>query len=143
MKEIPYHMKCFDDVAPVMEILKRSGFTIGLISNMNQKSSSLSKSLGLSQFLDFAITSGEVGFEKPNSAIFLAALEKAALGPAETIHVGDQIASDKEGARKVGINPVLIDRDRNHIPWALCPRIEILSELPSILEDYATKFSST
>ena len=47
--------------------------------------------------------------------------------------MGDQLTSDIDGARGVGINPVLLDRDGNHNGIRDCPRIESLMELPALL----------
>ena len=57
------------------------------------------------------MTSREVGVEKPHPSIFLRALKKVGVTPDEAIHVGDQVFSDAQGAKSVGIRPVLIIRD--------------------------------
>jgi putative hydrolase of the HAD superfamily len=136
IREIPYGLTRFGDVLPAFEILKERGLVIGLISNMNQSSSELTRELGLSEYLDFAVTSIEVGSEKPHPPIFLKALEKAGVEAADAVHVGDQISSDIEGARNVGINPVLLDRDGNHPNINGTPRIVGLDELPPLLESF-------
>ena len=136
IRKVPYQMERFDDVLPTMDLLKQQGLTLGLISNMNRNGDELAESMGLTPLLDFAVTSAEVGSEKPHAPIFLAALEKADAQPSQSIHVGDQITSDIEGATNVGINPVLVDRDGNHPDTTLCPRIETLMELPELLSEY-------
>ena len=105
VQRIPYGMRAFDDVAPTLDILKMRGLTLGIISNMNRRGDDLTESLGLTPYLDFAVTSLEVGAEKPHPPIFQAALARAGVEPRAAIHVGDQIESDVEGARAVGINP--------------------------------------
>lgn len=136
IRQVPYQMERFDDVLPTMDILKQQGLTLGLISNMNQNGDELAETMGLTAYLDFAVTSAEIGSEKPHAPIFLAALDKAGAQPTESIHVGDQITSDINGAANVGINPVLVDRDGNHPGTTLCPRIETLMELPALLSAY-------
>lgn len=133
VRQVPYQLTRFDDAIPALEMLKARGLTLGLISNMNRDGDALAKDLGLSAHLDFAVTSLEVGAEKPHPPIFLAALAKAKAQPHEAVHVGDQITSDIEGARGVGIHPVLLDRDGNHRAIQDCPRIETLLELPGLL----------
>ena len=133
VREIPYQMERFDDVLPAMDLLKQQGLTLGLISNMNVPGSELAESMGLTPCLDLAVTSGEVGVEKPHPPIFLEALRRAGVDAEDTIHVGDQLSSDVDGARGVGIKPVLLDRDRNHVDYRDCPRIETLMELPGIV----------
>ena len=136
VQQLPYELARFDDVIPALEGLKTQGMTLGMISNMNRDGGQLAADLGLASYLDFTVTSVEVGTEKPHPPIFLAALAKAAAEPHEVLHVGDQLTSDVQGARAVGINPVLLDRDGNHRDIQDCPRIESLSELPGLLAAY-------
>ena len=136
VRQVPYDLTRFDDVVPTLETLKSQGLTLGLISNINRDGDELAESLGLKPHLDFAVTSVEVGAEKPHPPIFMAALSKAGTEPHEAVHVGDQLTSDIEGARGVGINPVLLDRDGNHGDIQDCPRIESLAELPKLVEAY-------
>ena len=136
IQRIPYGMRAFDDVAPALNILKMRGLTLGIVSNMNRRGGDLTDSLGLTPYVDFAVTSLEVGAEKPHPPIFMAALAKAGVEPVAAMHVGDQIESDVEGARAVGINPVLVDRDGTRPRFDHCPRIEGLMELPGILDSF-------
>ena len=133
IREIPYRMERFDDVLPAMDLLKQQGLTLGLISNMNVPGSELAESMGLTPCLDLAVTSGEVGVEKPHPPIFHEALRRAGVDAEDAVHVGDQLSSDVDGARRVGIKPVLLDRDRNHVGYRDCPRIETLMELPGMV----------
>ena len=133
VRQVPYSLAPFDDVAPALKTLRERELTLGMISNIDQDGSELSRSLGLSALLDFTVTSADVGSEKPHPAIFRAALEKADAGPEEAVHVGDQPSSDVDGALGVGVSPVLIDRDGNHPDFDRCPRIESLAELPALL----------
>ena len=128
-----YELRRFDDVGPALTALRSRGLTLGMISNMNRRGDELMEELGLSEYLDFAVTSLEVGAEKPHPPIFLAALDKAGAEPEDAVHVGDQLTSDIEGARAAGIWPVLLDRDGNHKGIEGCPRIEGLSELLEVV----------
>ena len=136
VRQVPYELTRFDDVLPAVDLLKSQGLVLGLISNMNKSGSEIMESLGLTPYMEFAVTSVEVGAEKPHPPIFLAALAKAGAESHEVVHVGDQVTSDVEGASAVGINPVLLDRDGNHVSFEDCPRIETLMELPGLLASY-------
>ncbi len=128
-----YEMTRYDDVLPAFDLLKQQSLTLGMISNMNRPAAELAQAMGLAPYLDLAVTSGEARFEKPHPAIFRLALERAGSEPSETVHVGDQLTSDVEGARAVNINPVLLDRDGNHPDYTACPRITTLMELPALI----------
>ncbi len=124
-----WELKICDDTLPALEQLKRRGLIIGLISNVIQDMDSTFARLGLQPYLDIRVTSGEVGHDKPEPEIFLAALKKADLPPAETIYVGDQYEIDVNGARGVGMQAVLIDRN-NYFPEITdCPRISSLTQV--------------
>ena len=95
--QVPKGFALFDDVVPALELFKRRGMTLGVISNLRRDMQELCKELGLSQYLDFAVTSAEVGAEKPHPPIFLAALERAHVEPTEAVHVGDQYQGGRRG----------------------------------------------
>jgi putative hydrolase of the HAD superfamily len=134
VREIPYEMTIYADVEPVLTALRQSGLTLGVISNMNRTGEALAEDLGLTDLVDFVVTSLEVGAEKPNPAIFNAALARARVESDEAVHVGDQLTSDIEGARGIGIHPVFIDRDGNHPDYCDAPKIAGLSELAGVFE---------
>ncbi len=136
IRQIDYGLALFDDTIPALKTCRQMGLTIGLISNMNQSGDELAESMGLLPYLDFSITSHEVGAEKPSPLIFERALERAGAQPAGAVHVGDQLTSDVDGAVNAGINAVLLDRDGNHKGYTAQPRIEGLEELPRLLKGY-------
>ena len=115
----------YDDVLPVMKALKQRGLVLGLISNLRTGKAGV----GLDNYLDFVVTSGEVGKDKPAPSIFLAALERARTRASETAYVGDQYQIDVLGARGVGISPILIDRFDVVPEVSDCLRIRRLTEL--------------
>jgi len=119
----------FDDVLSTLKALKQQNFILGLLTNLAGDMVAICRQLGLEAYLDFVITSKEVGADKPNPSIFLAALAKAGVNASEAIHVGDQYKFDVIGARAAGINPVLIDRYDSYPEVSDCPRIHSLTEL--------------
>jgi len=123
----------FDDVLPTLKILKEQNFIVGLLTNVAQDMKPICHQLGLDSYLDFVVTSGEVGADKPQPPIFLAALERAAVKASEAVHVGDQYKLDVVGARGVGIATILIDRYDLYPRVSDCPRIRSLSEVAQYL----------
>ena len=119
----------FEDVLLTLKELKKQKLILGLLTNLNKDMAPICRQLGLEPYLDFVITSEEVGSDKPQPPIFLAALERAGVNASEAIHVGDQYKIDVVGARGVGIKPILIDRDNLYPEVTDCPRIRTLSEV--------------
>lgn len=119
----------FDDVLPIMKILKVQNLTLGLLTNLQSDMKPVCRELGLEPYLDFIVTSGEVGADKPQPQIFQTALKRAQVKASEAIHVGDQYKLDAIGAMGVGIKPILIDRYNLYPEVSDCPRINSLSEL--------------
>lgn len=132
IREQKYGMEVYEDVIPTLTKLKSRGLILGLITNLGREVTVTCDKIGLTPHFNFLLSSREVGAEKPDPAIFLAALERAGVQPAEAIHVGDQYLSDVKGARGVGIQPLLLDRYGLQEDVKDCPRIESLAEV----EDY-------
>ena len=123
----------FDDVLATLKTLKEQNFILGMLTNLTGDMSPICRELGLEPYLDFVVTSGDVGADKPEPPIFLAALERAGVNASEAVHVGDQYKLDVVGARGVGINPILIDRYDLYPEANDCPRITSLSQLAQYL----------
>lgn len=124
----------FDDVLSTLKMLKAQNLTQGLLTNLDTDMKPICRELGLEPYIDFIVTSGEVGVDKPNPAIFLAALQKAGVKASEALHVGDQYKLDAVGAMGVGIRPILIDRYDSYPEVTDCPRIHRLAEITAYLQ---------
>ena len=132
---VPKDFIPYDDVIPVISELHEHGYKLGVLSNLRRDMPALCHNLGLAQFLDFYVSSVDVGAEKPDPAVFLAALDKANVEASEAVHVGDQRRSDVVGAQRVGIHPILLDRGGWHKYMLDCVRINNLNELQPLLHD--------
>ena len=124
----------FDDVLSTLKTLKEQNLTLGLLTNLDRDMQPICRELGLEPYIDFVITSAEVGVDKPKPPIFLAALQQAGVNASEAVHVGDQYKLDVIGARGVGITPILIDRYDLYPEVTDCPRIQSLTKLTEYLQ---------
>jgi len=100
----------FPDVAPALRALRERGLVVGAVSNWVWQLPELLHALDLVSHFDFIAASSRIGFEKPHPEIFRWALAQARAEPSQAIHVGDHRDADVGGARRAGIEPVLIDR---------------------------------
>lgn len=119
----------YDDVQPVLTRLRAAGLRLGLVSNSGRD---------LDEFLahhalpvDAALTSGAHGRTKPHGSIFRAVLERLGVEPDEAAMVGDSLEDDIEGARAIGMQAFLLDRDARHPGWE--NRLPDLYALPAAL----------
>ncbi len=132
---VPKDFSLFDDVVPALELLKKRGIILGVISNLRRSMDDLCKQLGLDPYMDFCVTSSDAGAEKPHPPIFLAALQKAHVDAVDAVHVGDQYQADVQGAKAVGIVPVLLDREGFHSEVNDCAKITALPELDDLFAE--------
>ena len=89
--------------------VKAAGLIAGVISNSDGSVRSILEETGLARHLDFIIDSAVVGVEKPDPRIFRLALEHAGVPPEAALYVGDLYSVDVVGARRAGLDAVLLD----------------------------------
>ena len=128
------HFFLYDDVAPALRDLAGRGLKIGLISNSHRCLASFQQHFELQGLITTAVSSSEHGYLKPHPSIFEAALKLAGVDPGESVMVGDSVAHDIEGARRVGMRGILVHRaDTPPAGEVDVPVIRDLSELPPLL----------
>ena len=129
-----YELVLYDDVVANLRSLRDRGYIVGIVSNVPSRGDELADQLGLTGSIDFAVTSSEVGCEKPDPRIFAEALRRAdSTPPKNAVMVGDQIETDINGAVVAGIQPVLLDRESRHNQFSAHPRITSLEQLNALL----------
>ncbi len=89
--------------------LRRAGYVVGVVSNADGTVDRLLERAGLAADLAFVVDSGAVGVEKPDPEIFRLALDRAEVAAADALYVGDLYPVDVVGARRAGVEPVLLD----------------------------------
>jgi len=94
----------------ILEILKKRGVVLGVISNWDSRLIPTLENIGLASYFDFILPSALIGSAKPDKKIFEEALRLSKVLPHEACHIGDEIKTDVVGAEGVGIHPILLDR---------------------------------
>ena len=126
----PSNFELFPDVLPLLDVLRASPCSVGLVSNTDRELELFAAQLGIG--VDFALASHVHGRRKPCATIFAAALALGGAQPADAVMVGDNLSDDIEGAIASGLRAVLVDRSDRH-PDYPGERVRGLAELPSLL----------
>lgn len=127
------HWHVFPDAYPALAALKERGLIVGAVSNWVWNLPELLHALDIVTAFDFIAASARIGYEKPDRRIFEWALEQAGVAPDTVIHVGDHIGADVEGARAVGISPVLIDRFGRHAAADVPQGVPVITSLAQLI----------
>ncbi|MDJ0789568.1 MAG: HAD family hydrolase [Myxococcota bacterium] len=110
------------------------GLKLVVVSNADGTVERSLTNLGLRDPFELVIDSHVVGAEKPSPEIFEIALERSRARRESTLHVGDLIFADVEGARGAGLHAALLDPfgDREEPD---CPVFADLAALATALEN--------
>jgi len=128
------HFFLYDDVTAVLRQLAGRGLKLGLISNSHRCLASFQQHFELNGLIAGAVSSAEHGYMKPHSSIFEAALKLVDVRADESVMVGDSLSHDIEGARRVGMRGVLVQRgDDGVLDAGDVPVIRDLTQLPALL----------
>ena len=126
------HFVLYDDVTPVLKDLAARGIKVGLISNSHRSMASFQQHFELHGLIAAALSSSEHGYLKPHPSIFESALQLLDVSASESVMVGDSVAHDIEGARRVGMRGILVHRSAGEATApADVPVIRSLLELTS------------
>ena len=124
----------YDDVPDALRTLAARGIKLGLISNSHRCLTSFQQHFELDGLIAAAISSAEHGYMKPHPSIFEAALKLVGVAPEAAVMVGDSLTHDIAGARRAGMQGVLVHRSSQPIAAPEdVPVIRSLVELPSLL----------
>ena len=114
----PKAWRLYDDVLPTLEALRTRDFRLALISNWDSSLASIIEGLALTHYFETIISSAEVCLHKPMPEIFQLGLNRLGISAREAVHVGDHVSADADGAARVGITPILLDRDNMHTDFS-------------------------
>jgi putative hydrolase of the HAD superfamily len=118
------------------ETLRELGqmFTLTIVSNTHSASVVPRQlaAMGATDLITHVVTSLEVGYRKPHSAIYQAALDRAEADPARVIFVGDTRDADFDGPRAHGMEAVLVS-GTPQIGVPETRRVSSVLDLPDLL----------
>jgi putative hydrolase of the HAD superfamily len=128
----------YDDPGPTLARLRELGYKTALVSNYAHGGvlhDALTR-LGIRPGFDALIASGDVGYMKPHPSVYRAALDALGVAPSEAVMVGDSLANDVLGAKRVGLRAIWSPYPRVSPPPA-APQadavLERLADLPALV----------
>jgi putative hydrolase of the HAD superfamily len=127
-------LEAFPESLAVLEAICAMGVPLGVISNASHGILGDLKRNGMAPFFKHVVYSQAVGAAKPDPRIFKEALRRFGAEAPSAWHVGDNPQADVEGARAVGIRPVLVDRAHQHVSLG-ADRVADLRGVVSMLEE--------
>jgi HAD superfamily hydrolase (TIGR01549 family) len=127
--ERSHNFHLYDDALPTLELLRRRGLKLGLVSNGVRDLDEFVADHGLD--VDAALASRGHGWIKPHPSIFRAVLERLDVTPEEAAMVGDSPEDDIEGAQALGMRAFLLDRENRYPEHE--DRLEDLRALPAAI----------
>jgi putative hydrolase of the HAD superfamily len=110
-----------------LDRLRAAGLRLAVVSNSDGRVEEALEAAGLRDRFEVVLDSALVGVEKPDPAIFRAALAALGVAPAEALYVGDLYEVDVVGARAAGMQAALLATGET--PGADCRRFESLVAL--------------
>ena len=125
------HFLLYDDVTPALQELAARGVKVGLISNSHRCLASFQQHFELHGLIAAAISSSEHGYLKPHPSIFEAALKLVGVSAADSAMVGDSLPHDIEGARRVGMRGILVQRS-SAAPAPVAPDVPVIRDLSAL-----------
>ena len=130
------HWRAFEDVVPALEALCSADpdLALGVVTNgEGEPQRAKLAAIGVADRFALVVASGEVGFAKPDAAIFALACERLGVEPAQAAHVGDRLDFDAQAASAAGLLGIWLDRLGTQRPPRDVTRIATLRELPAVL----------
>ncbi len=100
-----------------IEHLREAGISVGIISDGSPAVQRQTvRALGLEPFMDFIVTSGTEGYNKPHERLFRRAIELAGVTPEKMLHVGKSPVTDVLGARRAGMSSAWFQTGDRRVP---------------------------
>jgi putative hydrolase of the HAD superfamily len=97
--------------------LRARGFRTGLITVCTEDVELLWPESEFAGLFDAEVFSNAIGLSKPDPRIYLACCEQLGVEPHDAVFVGDGANDELEGARRVGLRPILIHKEGEDPVW--------------------------
>ena len=107
----PGVIRPYPEVVEVLTSLQDHAYRLGIVSNWSWNLRDRVTQAGLDRFFELVWASAYAGCNKPHPRIFNQALARMEIPLERALYVGDSYQHDVVGARRAGLDVVLLDRD--------------------------------
>jgi putative hydrolase of the HAD superfamily len=119
-----------------LQTLRERGYLLGLITVCTEDVERVWPETEFAGLFDAEVFSSRIGISKPDPRIYLACCERLGVDPSETVFVGDGANDELDGARRVGMQAILIHRPGEEPLW---PELRAwdgqrITAIPEVLE---------
>jgi putative hydrolase of the HAD superfamily len=113
-----YKLRLYPGVRETLDAL-RGRFPMALITDAQSAwaRAELNK-VGLLDYFDPIVVSGDYGYRKPDKRLFLLAIEAMGVAAEQTLYVGNDMHRDIYGAREAGMQTVMFNSDQGEKEYA-------------------------
>jgi putative hydrolase of the HAD superfamily len=127
-------LELYPHVLEVLDVL-RTRFRLGIVSD-GQSSYARGElhKVGLTEYFDPVIISGDFGFRKPDRRLFQFALDGMGAAAENTLYIGNDMHRDIYGAREAGLTTVMFDSDQGTKEYRDCAPDHSISDWRQLLD---------
>ncbi len=132
---IPPKHELYSDVLRCLDALQDQGYWLGVVSNGHSEANTrkILEQVGILDRFRTVVTSGTEAVAKPEPEIFLRAVQRIGVPPAESVYVGNLANVDARAATRAGLVGVWLNRAGTGLGDDP-PEITSLTELPILVE---------
>lgn len=135
VEESPNKTLLFDGTVAMLEALKQE-FSLHIITNgFKEIQYKKLKNCNIIQYFDEIICSEETGYQKPDSEIYLVAMQRASAKPQNALMVGDDVEVDLMGAQSCRMNDAWFNPHKKSTPFKVGFEYQHPTELAAYLLD--------
>ena len=114
----PEAWEIYPEVLEVLEALRDYPVDLAVLSNWDARLNAVLDGIGLGEFLPRRFISAELGWEKPDAAIYRHVADILRLPTSSLLSVGDNPRNDIEAPKKAGWQALQIERPKRDL-WAV------------------------
>jgi len=130
------------DAVATLKALRARGLRLGLVSNCSAEVPDIWHETPFAPLVDIPVFSCTVGIKKPDQRIYRMACDRLGVAPEECVYVGDGFDQELQGAKAVGMWPILMappnERPPDTIEWEgdtwRGDRIETLAQVTRLVQ---------